>query len=927
MSFARRITRLPRPHDPDAGAEARRRAGWASGDVARLIEGTAGSAPYLAGLLEVEDGWLQSALDRDPDSVVPELLADLPEGAADLGPALRRAKRRVALFAALADLGGVWELEAVTGALTALADRAVDAGMRALVAAELRRGKVPGQTEADAPTCAGMVALAMGKMGAAELNYSSDIDLILLFDEGRYAPEDYSEARAAFIRVARRLTAMLSDLTPEGYVFRTDLRLRPDASVMPVCLSMEAAEQYYESVGRTWERAAYIKARACGGDIAAGQGFLDRLRPFVWRRHLDFAAIQDAHDMRLRIRDHKGLHGDGLEGRDLKLGRGGIREIEFFTQTRQLIAGGRDPDLRCRDTVGGLAALAAKGWVPQEAAEVLTADYRAHRELEHRLQMVNDAQTHALPTTAEGFDRIAALMGTDSATLRADIRERVTRVAATAESFFAPKSGVAPAPEMSEAARESVARWNTYPALRSTRAVQIFDRLRPELLTRLMKTGRPDEALVQLDHFLRGLPAGVQIFSLLEANPVLVDLLVDIAATSPALAAYLGQNAEVFDAVIGGRFFQPLPDAAAFTGALEEVLAAAPDYEAGLNAARLWWKEQHFRIGVHHLRGQIGADAAGRAYAALADAVLTGLWPRLVADFATRHGPMPGRGAAVIGMGSLGAGWLTSGSDLDIIVIYDPDGAEMSEGRRPLAVRPYYARLTQGLVTALSAPMPGGRLYEVDMRLRPSGRQGPVATAIAAFRSYQKEEAWTWEHLALTRARPVAGVAEIGREVESFRQDVLAAPHDRAKVLADVAEMRDRIAAARGGAAFWDLKAGPGGVQDIELLGQTAALLAGSAARETPAQLAEAARTGFLDPAAVAALSRAHDLQQRLRTAMRLLADSPADPATLGAGAEALIIREAGAESIAEVEAMLEEVRGAAAEVIATALPPAAAAD
>src|SRR5690606_32820788 len=414
MSFASRLTRSPIAYEPARAEEALARFAGLSADLRALLEGTAGCSPYLSGLMLREADWLEEALAGAPEAALAAELGRLDgvEGAEALGSELRRAKRRVALLAGLADLGGVWPLDAITGALTALADRAVDLALRALVAAEIRRDRIPGAAEADAATAAGLVALAMGKMGAAELNYSSDIDLICLFDDSRYPGADVQEARAALIRVVRRMAALLSDMTAEGYVFRTDLRLRPDASVTPVCISMSAAEQYYEAQGRTWERAAYIKARAAAGDIAAGERFLKALTPFVWRRHLDFAAIQDAHDMRLRIRDHKGLHGPiALEGHDMKLGVGGIREIEFFTQTRQLIAGGRDPDLRLRDTVGGLAALAMKGWVPEADAAELTALYRAHREVEHRVQMVGDAQTHALPVSPEGFDRIARMCG------------------------------------------------------------------------------------------------------------------------------------------------------------------------------------------------------------------------------------------------------------------------------------------------------------------------------------------------------------------------------------------------------------------------------------------------------------------------------------------------------------------------------------
>ncbi|MDZ4094170.1 MAG: glutamine-synthetase adenylyltransferase, partial [Paracoccaceae bacterium] len=507
-AFIPRLIRAPIPHDPDAGAEAGRMFSDLGPELAALLVGTAGCSPFLKGLMHREGAWLRATLLQAPETALDGILTPLDaEPLETLGAALRQAKRRVALLAGLADLGGVWPLESVTGALTALADRAVDLALKHLVADEIRRGKLPGQGQDDAATAGGMVVLAMGKMGAGELNYSSDIDLVCLFDQDRYGA-DWQEARMAFIRVTRKMTAILSDLTGEGYVFRTDLRLRPDAAVTPVCLSMAAAESYYESVGRTWERAAYIKARPCGGDLAAGERFLKSIAPFVWRRHLDFAAIQDAHDMRLRIRDHRGLHGPVvIEGHNIKLGVGGIREIEFFTQTRQLIAGGRDPDLRDRTTVGGLAALAAKGWVPPGVADELTALYRAHREVEHRLQMVGDAQTHDMPATPDGVARIAHFCGVaDPALFRIDLAARLARTDNLTEGFFAPGE-VEDGPEISATARAIVAGWNSYAALRSERAAGIFRRLRPSLLRSLARAANPDEALVAFDGFLSGLPA------------------------------------------------------------------------------------------------------------------------------------------------------------------------------------------------------------------------------------------------------------------------------------------------------------------------------------------------------------------------------------------------------------------------------------
>ncbi len=645
------MTRCPIPYVPEQGKQALAEMAGAGGALAPpirdLIAGTAGSSPYLAGLIARENGWIVPAL-ADPEGALATLLAGVPVHPPDqLETLLRRDKRRLAALTALADLGGIWDLKAVTGALTGFADAAVQAALRALVGAEIGRAKLPGMTPQDAETGAGMVVLAMGKMGAGELNYSSDIDLICLFDEGRFSEDAYHDARAAFIRVTRKMCKLLSGITGDGYVFRTDLRLRPDPSVTPVCLSMEAAERYYESVGRTWERAAHIKARPCAGDLAAGRRYLERLTPFVWRRYLDFAAIEDAHDMRLRIRDHKGLHGAlSLPGHNLKLGCGGIREIEFFTQTRQLISGGRDPSLRDRETLPALAYLVAGGWVEAPVATALSDHYTALREVEHRLQMINDAQTHDLPKSDAGFDRLARLMGiANTQALRDDLLTRLHAVHDLTEGFFAPeqRSPALTPDAFGPAATALTAKWPAYPALRSQRAVKIFKRLKPEILQRLQRAAHPDEALAQFDRFLVGLPAGVQIFSLFQANPQLIDLITDTVTTAPALASHLARNPGVLDAVLAGDFFAEWPGCAALDRSLARRLDAVSDYEGKLDEARLWAREWHFRIGVHHLRGLIDAPEAGRQYGDLASATLAALWPVVEAEFTARHGPGAGR--------------------------------------------------------------------------------------------------------------------------------------------------------------------------------------------------------------------------------------------------------------------------------------------
>ncbi|MEL7257642.1 MAG: glutamine-synthetase adenylyltransferase [Pseudomonadota bacterium] len=921
MSFASRMNRAPDAFDPEAGREARACLPDLSPELGALIEGAAGCSPYLKSLILREAEWLPAALEN-PEASLKDIHADLPETPPDqMAVALRRAKGKMALIVALADLGGVWSLEEVTGALTRFADVTVSLALRTTLGPELRRGKVPGMSEDDLETAAGLFVLAMGKMGAGELNYSSDIDLICLFNDSRFDPGDYHDARASFVRTTRKMAALLNDRTSDGYVFRTDLRLRPDPAVTPVCLAVSIAETYYESLGRTWERAAYIKARPAAGDLAAGAQFLETLRPFVWRRHLDFAAIEDAHNMRLRIREHKGLGGElNLSGHNIKLGRGGIREIEFFTQTRQLISGGRDANLRVRGTVEGLERLKERGWVPDDAAKTLQNHYRFHREIEHRLQMLRDAQTQTLPNTAEEWRRLAAFTGRSLKDLQDDLKARLGDVHEVIEGFFAPEEAV-PQTATPEGLDEGIiAGWPAYPALRSSRALEIFRRLRPDILSRLSRASNPNEALRAFDGFLAGLPAGVQVFSMFEANPQLIDLLVDIAGTSPALSSYLSRHASVFDAVIAGDFFADWPGEEALFAEAQARLGGEDDYERKLDAARRWHKEWHFRIGVHHLRDLSDAEQAGRQYADLAKATLRAVWDVACEQFAAKHGPAPGRGAAVLGMGSLGAGWLNAGSDLDLIVIYDPLGDETSDGPRPLATRPYFARLTQALITALTAPMAEGRLYEVDMRLRPSGNQGPVATSWGSFQSYQRDEAWAWEHLALTRAKVIAGPEDLSADIEAFRQELLRTKGAPEPVLEEITKMRARIAEAKTPEGEWDTKLGAGRLQEIELIAQAGALMGGNPARSVQEGLESGVAIGWLSDADGAALSEAYALCKKIVQVGRLVSDKPLDTDALGEGAKSFLLREAGFEHLGELQAAVSEATSAAADVIDAAL-------
>jgi glutamate-ammonia-ligase adenylyltransferase len=888
MMLKNQLCRAPLPYDLALAEDVLGRFADAPRSVCDLVAGMAGSSSYLRGLLSKEADWFESVLDVEPNAAFEGILKNIDE---PIAKGLRQAKRRVALLLAACDLGSVWSLHEVTSKLTQFADVAVDKALRAEVETLIARGKLPNCGTDDLADCAGVAVIAMGKMGACELNYSSDIDLIVLFDAERHGGDGYDEARMALQRATRNMAKTLSDISADGYVFRTDLRLRPNPSVTPVCVPMDAAERYYESEGRTWERAAFIKARACAGDIRAGQAFLDRISPFVWRKHLDFAAIQDAHDMRLLIREHKGLGGAiVMRGHDMKLGRGGIREIEFFAQTQQLIAGGRDRDLRDETTLGALAALAQKDWIPEAIAADLSTAYVAHRTTEHRIQMLRDAQTQIVPTSDEAVGQLAHLSGwSDVDAFLDDQRQRLQGVHDLIEGFFEPEGERDEAQDviLDVSLREMMDSWAGLPALRSDRSVKIFERLRPEIERRLVRASKPEFALTQLDGFMRKLPAGVQLFSLFEANPQILDLMMDICATAPALAVYLSRNTSVFDAVISGQFFEPLPDAVGYQSMLEAALADVDDYEDALNGVRRWQKEQHFRIGVLMLRRLAGLEVVEAAYSDLAQAVVQGLLPWVERDVVRRFGQFERQEVSILAMGKLGSRQMTATSDLDLIILYDVEG-EVSDGRKSLSPSQYFARLTQTLITALSSPMSEGELYEVDMRLRPSGRQGPVATSVAGFEAYQKEKAWTWEHLALTRGRVIAGASD---GVEAVRATVLALPRGKTEVAKDVADMRVRLSAAKGSqATVWDVKDLAGGILDIELLAQMVALVSGSDVRDPRLQLALS-----FDPD-VRALAGAHELLCSVQQAQRLVMEGAFEPEKLGRDGMAFVVAVSGFE-------------------------------
>jgi [glutamine synthetase] adenylyltransferase / [glutamine synthetase]-adenylyl-L-tyrosine phosphorylase len=886
-------SRLPRPGDPARAALGLER--WrdrardgADSDLAKfslalaesgagraLLESIFGNSPFLTNCLLSDGDVLRAVLAQGPQPVLEDLqrfvnaTAVAEKDTGRLMQALRQVRRRIALTVALADIMETWPLEGVTRALSDFADTAVNAAARHLLQRGIDAGDLAPADPEDPLRRSGLVILGMGKLGARELNYSSDIDLILLYDPeivrytGKRTIQDF------FVRLARDLLRILQERTDAGYVFRTDLRLRPDPASTPLAISVLAAETYYEGMGQNWERAAMIKARAIAGDIEAGKTFLKRLRPFVWRKHLDFAAIQDIHSIKRQIHAVKGHRDIAVAGHNIKLGRGGIREIEFFAQTQQLIWGGRNPELRQSGTCAAIEALVAAGRVEPETAAEMTGAYRFLRVIEHRLQMIEDRQTQTLPAAPAELESFGCFAGFESAaafgeTLRrhlGHVEDHYAELFEEAPSLGGPGNlvftGTDNDPEtvktlgrmgFSDGASVStvIRGWHhgRYRAMRSTRARELLTEIMPRLLDVLCKTVNPDLAFARFDEFLGRLPAGVQLFSMLYANPGLLDLLAEIMGSAPRLAEHLSRNAGLLDAVLVKGFFDLLPDRKQLRDDLRLQLGQANDFQDVLDIVRRWTKDRQFQVGVRILRGMMGADAAGEPLAHIADAAIAELQPHVEADFARNHGRLPGAGLVTVGLGKLGSGELSFTSDIDLIFIYDlPEGADsdeaqhhlLSDGRKPLAPMHYYARLAQRLINAITAQTGEGALYEVDMRLRPSGNQGPIASTLGGFLRYQTESAWTWEHMALTRARAIAGAPQFKARVESSIREIVCRQRDPARVAADVADMRARIAQQFPGDRLWDLKYRPGGLMDIEFIAQFLQLRHGAAHPELAA--------------------------------------------------------------------------------------------
>lgn len=871
-------------------------------------------SPFLA-MVMARESELVTRLDtalRDPMAAAAELPDGLPTG-----QRLRIERRRLALLAAVGDLSGHYDFGRVTRLLSDFADSALDRAIAAAIA-ERTPGVEP----------RGLAAIALGKQGSRELNYSSDIDPILIFDPETLPCRPREVPEEAAVRIGRRVVELLQARDGDGYVLRVDLRLRPSPEVTPIVLPVEAAISYYESQALPWERAAFIRARACAGDRDLGEYFLSAIRPFVWRRALDFGAIREIREISSRIRDHYAQGQRFGGGYDLKRGRGGIREVEFFAQVHQLIHGGRDATLRVPATRDALAALAQAERIDPADAAVLDEAYVLLRTIEHRLQMVDDRQTHALPADPAALANVAALHGMpDGDTLIALLQPHVERVGRIYDSLAGEgeraipsdpdrllaclqKAGFAEA----ETARRLVDGWRGggYPALRSPASREALEAVLPGLVEAFGSAPDPQHAITRFDAMLSRLPSAINIFRLLEAQPPLTRLLSAILSHAPTLAEQLGRRAELLDGLIDASALAPVASVAELATEMAASEGGA-DYQWRLEHVRRLVGEKRFALGAQIVAGVADPLDVSTGYACVAEAAIEVLASATVEEFAAAHGRVPDSELVILALGRMGGQALTHASDLDLIYLFTGDYAAESDGRRPLGAVTYYNRLAQRVTAALSVPTAAGPLYEVDTRLRPSGTQGPLSVSLEGFRRYQQEEAWTWEHMALTRARPVYGSLAARTAVGSVVAAVLEGARPQRDVGGEAGRMRADMAAHKPPAGPLDAKLLDGGLVDLEFATHTLQLVHRQGFDPHLGRAIDALVAAGLMPAA---LRPAHDFLSRLLVTMRLVAPDAQPP---GATTRALIARAVGLPEweavVAELDRTRQEVRRCWADI------------
>jgi [glutamine synthetase] adenylyltransferase / [glutamine synthetase]-adenylyl-L-tyrosine phosphorylase len=771
-------------------------------------------APFLDALIE-RAPYIKTLKSHGPEPLIAALHADLAKlhrlnDTAKVMAKLRAAKADIALITALADLSGTWNVAKVTRTLSDFADASIEIALTHALkqhpAPKLRHQK----SSASPLSC-----LALGKLGGRELNYSSDVDLIFFFDEMSVAAEE--EAGLRLSRVVHSLSRILQEATEDGYVFRVDLRLRPDPGATPPALSMAAAEIYYHSAALNWERAAFTRARTCAGDIKAGDAFLHRLSSWVWRRTLDFSAIRDIDSLRNDILDHYDLTEFSASNYDVKRGVGGIRQIEFLMQIFQLIQGGRNPHLRCANTPQGLHLLATAGIIPHQDALKLTEHYNWLRMVEHRLQMQDDQQTHTLPKRDKERTEFALFCSTKSLDEFDSLLSQHTHSVHTIYERLLGKKETLPIRMKKNVLIENsepiFARWEAgrYRALTHPRARAALTKIKPLLISAFCEAADPSAALARWDTLLSHLPAGVSFLEMFEANPKLLSLIAKILTLSDSIGTQLSQNPHLLDAVLDANFFDDI------SAPLQFNMPTNADTEIALQQLARWVSEQRFRQAVHVLEALATPMAAAEAHARTMDTAIQCVLEISRREFSDKYGIIPKGCFTLIALGAWGGNTLGPDSDLDALFIYAGSEQQYSNGSQKLSTTHYYNRLGQRLISLMTSATPSGRLAEIDMRLRPEGNKGLLVVSEDGFSAYQQKEAWVWEHMALTRARCVTGdCALINRHIIPLFDKM----RDAKKIRADILEMRADMDQHRPARSEWDMKLALGGLVDIEFIVQ-----------------------------------------------------------------------------------------------------------
>ncbi len=860
-------------------------------------------SPYLSALLPQ---WKEDSFDEVLKQAEKTLSKRLDTE--EVMAILRQTRQKVALIVAASDLKGEWDDLTVMARLSFFADFCVRHALGHLLCQAHREKKIRAYGVEDC----GMSIIALGKWGAHELNYSSDIDLMVIFDSQKSPVVDREETQNFFIRLTRELARLLEQPTKDGFVFRTDLRLRPDPGAMPLAVSIATAESYYGSLGQNWERAAMIKARLVAGDMSVGGDFMAIINAWIWRKNLDFAAIQDIHSIKRQINAKQKSSRGAF---NVKLGHGGIREIEFFAQTQQLVYGGREPRLRSPDTISALQGLAETEHITAKTRDVLIDAYLFLRHVEHRLQMQEDFQTHSLPSDSEVLESFAQFMGyASSEKFMSDLERKTSAVrnlyaGLFTESFSLAETGnliftgVEDDLETLETLRgmgflqpekitAAIRGWHhgRYRAVRSERARQILTEMTPHLLQTLGATPHPDDAFIRFDRFLNCLPSGVPVFSMFARNPQLMEILAEVMGTAPAMAEHLGIHPEVMDYVLSKDYFDRLPDIDFLTFELDRLLATARDYQDVLDLTRRFARDRRFHAGIHILKTLTSVHSASRYLSDIAEACLLLLLPHVEREFEKTHGKFKTGALALIAMGSFASRRLSVNSDLDIVAVYQVDPKEnASDGSRPLSPSMYYIRLMQRFITALSAPTSEGILYEVDTRLRPAGIDGSLAVSFDGFLEYHQKQAWVWEHMSLISSRVFSTEKKLKEKLDKAVKKIISVKRDPEKLRQDVLEMRRKVDEQFGNKDHWNMKYRRGGMVDILFIAHYLTLRHAFRYKSLPYAdvvicLENLVKKKLLPKKAGETLIKNYNLAHGVQSFLRLTAELPFDSSKASAG-------------------------------------------